>query len=474
MNESESELSPLHIKIRNKVFDEIDIGDSASMSRVLTKRDIQLFAIMSGDVNPAHLDEQYAKGDIFKEIIAHGMWGASLISAVLGTKLPGPGTIYCEQSLKFIKAVTIGDLITIIVRVIEKDTQKNKLTFSCECINQNGKAVILGTAIVLAPQEHIECVIARLPHIEFTDDAGMRFYDRLLALSERFTPLKTAVVHPADIYSLQGAIDAANDSLIIPIFVGPRAKIMKVAQDNALDLSPFELIDTEHSHAAAELSAQLAKEKKVEALMKGKLHTDEFMAPLLSGPYNLKTDRRMSHIVALSVPNYHKTLYLTDVAINIQPNLQEKRDIVQNAIDFFLKIEGRTPKVAILSAVETINEKLPSTIDASALCKMAERGQITGGILDGPLAFDNAISKDAAKTKDIVSQVAGDADILVVPNIEAGNMLYKQMRYLFNVEGAGIVLGGKVPLILTSRADGFGLSRKSSCAIAKLYIKTIF
>ena len=293
---------------------------------------------------------------------------------------------------------------------------------------------------------------------------------KLLAMRDGFKPLKTAIVHPVDSYSLLGAIASAQEGLIDPVLIGPRAKIEAVAKQEGIDLSSYTIISTEHSHAAAETAAQMARDGKVEALMKGKLHTDELMEAVVAKENNLRTGRRMSHVFIMDVPSYRKPLFLTDAAINIHPTLMEKKDIVQNAIDLFRILGFGTPKVAILSAVETVTESIPSTLEAAALCKMADRGQITGGILDGPLAFDNAVSKESALIKGIKSEVAGDADILVVPDIESGNMLYKESRFLTGSDGAGIVLGAKVPIILTSRA-GDNESRQASSALALVYTR---
>jgi phosphate acetyltransferase len=277
---------------------------------------------------------------------------------------------------------------------------------------------------------------------------------------------RTAVVHPVDTVSLVGAIKAAEATLIVPVLVGPEDKIRAVATQDQIDLSPYELIPAEHSHAAAAQAVALARDRKVEALMKGSLHTDEFMGAIV-GEEKLRTARRMSHVFVIDVPGHPRPFFVTDAAIIIYPTLEDKVDIVQNAIDLTHVLGLALPKVAILSAVETVSSKIKSTIDAAALCKMADRRQVTGGILDGPLAFDNAVSAEAAKTKGIVSPVAGCADILVVPDMEAGNMLAKQLEYLANAEVAGIVLGARVPVILTSRADKT-LARLSSCAIALL------
>lgn len=458
--------------IENKTFGEIDIGQTAQISKVLTKKDIQIFAIMSGDINPAHLDEDYASSDIFKKIIAHGMWGGSLISTVLGTKLPGPGTIYKKQTLNFLRPVTIGDNLIVKLEVIAKDVSKHSIKLSCVCTNQNGDQVITGEAEVIAPVEKIKRAKVELANIELIDNGSKRYYESLKNRLKAFPPLKTAVVHPVDVYSLQGVFDAADEGIIDPILIGSKQKIESIANEIGLQSIPYKIIDAMHSHEAADVGASMAKEGQVNLLMKGKLHSDEFLYPVIKGPFQIKSERRISHVAILITPAYHKPLYITDIAINIFPDLSAKVDIIQNAIDLFRLIEGKTPKVGIVSAVETVTEKLPATLDATALCKMADRGQITGGILDGPLGFDNAISLEAAITKGISSTVAGDVDIIVMPNLEAANILYKYMRCLTSAQGAGVVLGAKVPIILTSRADGLGFSRKASCAIASLYARS--
>lgn len=454
--------------IENKPYDELKVGDTASLTRALTKQDIQLFAIMSGDVNPAHLDEEYAKSSHFHEIIAHGMWGGALISTVIGTLLPGPGTIYLQQNMEFKSPLGLGDLVTIDVTVKEK-LPDNRVVLACICKDQDNETAITGEALVMAPSEKIKRPRVSLPRVELKETESER-YKQLIALAKDLQPLKTIVVHPADVNSLAGAIEAAEDGLIDPILVGPKHKIEAAAKELNADISKYKIVNTKHSHEAADKAVEMIRSGDGEAVMKGKIHTQEFMHPMLDKLTGLRTGRRMSHIVALDAPSYHKPLFLTDAAINIKPDLPAKKDIVQNAIDLFIALTNRAPKVAILSAVETVDPKIPSTLDATALCKMAERGQITGGLIDGPLALDNAISREAARAKSISSQVAGDADILVVPDVESGNMLYKQMRYLSGIEGAGIVLGATVPVILTSRASG-PQTRKASSAMALIYYR---
>lgn len=296
---------------------------------------------------------------------------------------------------------------------------------------------------------------------------GTGKYERLLDRCKSLEPIPTAVAHPCDKTSLSGAVEAASQGLIVPILVGPRDKIKNAADSARIDLAKFHIVDAPHSHASAAQAVQLVREAKAELLMKGSLHTDELMGAVVSRDRGLRTARRVSHAFVMDVPTYHKVLIVTDGAINIAPTLEDKVDICQNAIDLAVSLGREWPSVAILAAVETVTSKMPATIDAAALCKMAERGQIKNGILDGPLAFDNAISKEAAKTKGIHSDVAGDPDILLAPDLEAGNILAKQLTFLAKADSAGIVLGAGVPIILTSRADSVR-SRIASCAVAML------
>jgi phosphate acetyltransferase len=293
-------------------------------------------------------------------------------------------------------------------------------------------------------------------------------YERLVARAKQVAAAQTIVVHPCDESSLRGPVEAAELGIVKPILVGPAAKIKKVAGEHGIKISDFQVIDAPHSEAAAERAVELVHEGKGELLMKGSLHTDELMRAVTNSKTGLRTARRISHVFIMDVPTYPETLFVTDAAINIFPDLDAKRDIIQNAVDLFTQVGLGTPRVAILSAVETVTSKIPSTIDAAALCKMADRGQITNAIIDGPLAFDNAISPEAAKIKGIQSPVAGKAQILVVPDLEAGNMLAKNLIFLSKADSAGLVLGARVPVVLTSRADSVR-SRMASCAAAVLY-----
>lgn len=453
--------------IENHTFDEISVGDSDHLTRMLTVEDIQLFAAMSGDVNPTHVDPEYANSTQFRGIIAHGMWGGALISTVLGTAYPGPGTVYLSQSLRFLRPVHVGDTLDVRVTVVAKDETDHKVTLDCLCTDQHGNTVITGSAVVQAPSEKVRR--ARMAPLKVRlSDKTLR-YRQLLALTRELPPIAVAVVHPCSEEALSGAIAAAEMGLIVPVLIGPEVKIREVAAVVKIELAGHRIVDAPHSHAAAAAAVAMARNGEVLALMKGSLHTDELMAEVVKSTDGLRTDRRISHVFVLDVPSYPKVLLISDAAINIEPDLNTKCDIVRNAIDLAHAMGIAAPKVAILAAVETVNARMRSTLDAAALCKMADRGQITGGVVDGPLAFDNAVSIQAAKDKGIVSPVAGQADILIAPDLEAGNMIAKQLQYLADAQAAGLVMGARVPIILTSRADDT-LARIASCALAVLVV----
>jgi phosphotransacetylase/acyl dehydratase len=450
--------------IENRTFEELTVGETASLSHTVTQRDIDLFATVTGDVNPAHVDPAYAATDMFHHVIIQGMWGAGLISATLGTKLPGPGTIYLGQDLRFTHPVSIGDTITATVIVREKKPAKDDVVLDCICTNQQGMAVITGSAFVRAPKEKVRVRRVTLPEVR------VGRHDRTLAMIARAADgvaLATAVVYPTDTISLLAALDAAKAGLIVPILIGPAARIKRVAKDADVDISGLKLIDIlDHAEAAA-CAVALARSGEAGLLMKGDLHTADLMHAVVAPNIGLRTARRISHVYLMDVPEYPRPLLVTDAAINITPDLMDKAAIVQNAIDLAHVIGIAQPRVAILAAVEMVTERMRSTLDAAALCKMADRGQITGGLIDGPLAFDNAINEAAAAEKGIVSQVAGRADILLVPDLEAGNMLAKQLTFMAGAEAAGLVLGARVPIILTSRADS-AATRLASCALGVL------
>ena len=446
--------------IENRTFDEIAVGDSASIVRTLTLDDITLFAVVSGDLNPSHVDPGYAETDRFHGVVAHGMWGGGLISAVLGTRLPGAGTVYLSQDLQFVAPVAVGDTITTTVTAIEK-LPGGRVVFDCRCVNQAGHDVITGAAEVQAPPEKVRRVSMEMPDVHL----GRHQRHRALLARAAGPAVAVAVAHPCDAASLGAAAEGAAAGLIAPILVGPAARIRATAAAAGIDIAGFRLVDEPHSHAAATRAVALVRAGEAALLMKGSLHTDELMRAVIARDTGLRTERRLSHVYIMDVPSHPRALLLTDAAVNVTPSLEEKRHIVQNAIDLAHVLGIAQPRVAILAAVETINPAMPSTLDAAALCKMADRGQITGGVLDGPLAFDNAVSPEAARQKGIVSEVAGRADILVVPDLEAGNMLAKQLSFLAGADAAGVVCGARVPIILTSRADS-ARTRLASCAVA--------
>ncbi|HEY7540823.1 MAG TPA: bifunctional enoyl-CoA hydratase/phosphate acetyltransferase [Methylomirabilota bacterium] len=440
-------------EVENRTFDEIRVGEGASLTRTLTAEDLRLVVAGSGDVDPAHVE----------------VWGATLIVTLLATKLPGPGAIALSQHLHFRRAIGLGDTVTASITATAKDPATHRVSFDCRCVNQAGEVVVDGSAEVIAGSAKV-----RRPRGDGLRAAppGNREgrHRHLLSLTRSLAPLPTAVVHPVDRNSLLGAIEAARAGFIVPVLVGPEPKIRAVAAAEGVDLAPYRLVPTRHSHEAAERAVALARAGEVEALMKGSLHTDELMHEVVAKETGLRTARRITHVFVMDVPTCPRPLFITDAAINIAPDLMAKRDIVQNAIDLAQVLGIALPKVAILSAVETPTPEIKSTIDAAALCKMAERKMITGGLLDGPLAFDNAISEEAAKLKGIESAVAGRADILVVPDLESGNMLAKQLEYLGDAQAAGIVLGARVPIVLTSRADS-PATRVVSCAVALVFAR---
>ena len=455
--------------ISNLTFDEMPLGARATLTRTLTQDDIMSFALVSGDVNPAHIDAEYANASRFHGPIAHGMWAGALISSLLGTRFPGPGTIYEGQVLHFHLPVRAGDTLEVEAVVTARDPERKQLTMDCRVTNQKGATVVSGEALVRAPTQKVRRALATLPTLHLFDpDARLATWvdgwaaDIAAASPDGIArPVACAVVHPCDATSLGGAMAAADRGLIVPILIGPEARIRAVAAELGIDLTGVHIESVEHSHAAAERGVALAAEGTAEMLIKGSLHTDELMHAVISEP-RLRTKRRISHVFRFDIPAYPKPVLITDAAINIVPTLAEKAD---NAIDLAKVLGVAEPKVAILSAVETVTPKIASTLDAASLCKMADRGQIAGGVLDGPLAFDNAISAEAARIKGIKSTVAGNADILMVPDLEAGNMLAKQLEYLAGAASCGIVLGARVPIALTSRADGEA-SRLASAALA--------
>ena len=452
--------------ITNKTFDEIQIGDSARMERPLTKQDIDLFGLLSGDMNPSHFSDEYAKMLLDRhKVVGHSMWGGALISSLLGNDLPGPGTVYQTQKFEFHNAVELGDVLKVSVTAKSKNSEDGSVVFDCLAVNQRDEKIITGEAKVKAPTKKPTDAGSPYATMQLRKKTAFK---RLIDHVKDWERIPVAVCHPCGKEALEGPIEAAKLNLIDPILVGPEATLRPLAESLGIDISPYRLVDSLHSHDSAAKAVALCRSGEAEALMKGSLHTDEMMGAVVASATGLRTERRISHVFALDVATYSRPLFITDAAINIYPKLEDKVDIVKNAIQLVHALNNPNPKVAILSAVETVNPKIPATIDAAALCKMADRGQITGAILDGPLAFDNAISKEAALIKGIQSPVAGEADILLAPDLEAGNMLAKQLCYLSNADSAGIVLGARVPIILTSRSDS-AEGRLASCAVAVAY-----
>jgi len=450
--------------LQNKTFDEIKIGDTACIKKTLTREDLEEFAALTGDLNPSHINEKYAASHNSGALTAQSIWSGLLTTTILGTELPGPGTVYVSQKLDFLKTIKSGDTITLTIKAKDKNPDTKVVDFDCLCQNQNDEIVMTGTASVIAPSEKVT-----IPRTE-TPEIIVKTYNKYENFIEKCGELEspvTAVAHPCDESSLRAAVMAFEEDLIVPVLVGPEERIKNLADEYELDISGFKLVNTPHSHASAAEAVRLVRSGECEVLMKGSLHTDELMSSAVKHDTGLRTERRVSHAYIMDVPTYHKTLIVSDAAINIYPVLDEKVDICQNAIDLAHILGVETPKVAILSAIETVTSKIQSTVEAAALCKMSDRGQITGALLDGPLAFDNAISRQAAEVKGIKSEVAGDADIMIVPDLEAGNMLAKQLTFLGRAEAAGIVLGARVPIVLTSRADSVR-TKLASCAVATL------
>ena len=453
--------------IESKTYDEISIGDTAATEHVLTADDAMAFASISGFNAVLNSEEIMERGGGIPPT-GPNMWCASLVSGLFSMNIPGPGCTLTNICLSFFNRLRMGDRILVKVEVTGKDDASKIITFACEAHNGKGTSIFSGTATLLAPPTKLRWSTVPVPQLIVADP--YRRYRGLIARAKAKATVKTAIVWPTDQVSLGGAMQAFKDNLILPVLVGCEKQIRAVAEKLELDLSPVQIVDVPDSRLAAIRAVELARKGEVQMLMKGSLHTDELMSAVVSREGGMRTGRRISHVFALDVPAYHKTLFVTDAAINIQPDLETKISILQNAIDTMLTLEVVNPKVAILSAVESVNPAIPSTLDAAALCKMVDRGQITGAIVDGPLAFDNAISSDAAKIKKINSLVAGDVDLLMVPNLEAGNILFKELQYLAGALAAGIVVGAKVPVVLTSRADG-ELAHMASCALGVLLAK---
>jgi len=446
---------------RNRTYDEVSVGAKESTTHNVTATDVEALALASGDVEGYHIEDRAGSAD---QPRAQGAAAIALVAGLLNRRLPGPGSAIVATRFRYAGDVHIGDRLTATVEAVAKDAQRKTIDFACRCVDQRGTVLVDGVATVAAPSTRVAYSDLATPEIILRHNDG---FAKLLARCAKLPPVTCAVVHPCDRDSLAGPIEAAKRGLIEPVLVGPEKKIRAVAKEHGIDLAAWRIVAVEHSHAAAYTAVAMARAGEVESLMKGSLHTDELMAAVVPSGTGLRTARRISHVFVMDVPAYPRLLLVTDAAINIAPDVEAKAEICQNAIDLAHVLDIAEPKVAILSAVETVTLKIPSTIDAAALCKMADRGQIIGGLLDGPLAFDNAISAEAARAKKIASKVAGHADILLVPDLESGNMVAKQLQYLAGADSAGIVLGTRVPIVLTSRADKVR-ARLASTAVLKL------
>lgn len=453
-------------KLRNRTFDELQLGDTASLVRVASgdksESDTPV-ATGDGDLSPDNAAEATS---MFNRAVTNGAWAGTLVSEVLGSQLPGPGTSYLAQEFRFLKPVLSGDAITATVRVTKKSPANRVVVLDTTCSNQKGEQVLTGTATVIAPARSIEWPAT---HPSASPTARSDRYDAFVRQARELPMVRAAIVHPCSPEAILAAVEVREKGLFEPLLVGPEARIQAAADAAEVDLDGIAIEQAPHSHAAAARAVELAVSGEVAVLVKGSLHTDELLGAIVAPGSLLKTERRISHVFALDVPAYGKPLIVTDAAINIQPTLDHKRDICQNAVDLLRTLGVDKPRVAVLAAVETVNAKMPATLDAAALTVMASRGQIAGALVDGPLAFDNAISIAAARTKGIVSDVAGEADILLVPDLEAGNMLAKQLIYFAGATAAGIVLGARVPIVLTSRSDPLS-ARIASAALAKLLV----
>ncbi|MDO5631206.1 MAG: bifunctional enoyl-CoA hydratase/phosphate acetyltransferase [Paracoccus sp. (in: a-proteobacteria)] len=448
----------------NRTLDELQIGDKAEFRRLITLDDLFSFAVISGNYNPMHLPDEDGDGDGVPESVAPGMFLASLFSAALGTRLPGPGTLYRRQVLNFHERAHSGEEVICRVRVTGKEPG-GMVTLDTELRRVSDNALLLdGQATVQAPTYKFDRDGIEVPGLLVERH---RHFSALLEKARHLDALPTAVVSPDDPNSLGGALKAAHEGIIVPILIGRAAAIRATAQELGESLDGIEVIDIAGDAEAAAEACRLVHAGRAAAVMKGHLHTDDLLRPMLSKTEGLRVGRRFTHVFVMDVPSRPEPVLVTDAAINIAPDLETKRDIVQNAIELAAAI-GLVPRAGVLSAVETVNPAIQSSIDAALLSKMAERGQITGGQVDGPLAMDNAVDMGAARTKGLRGEVAGRANILVVPDIDAGNMLAKQLAFISHAEGAGLVLGARVPVILNSRSDS-AASRLASCAVAALH-----
>jgi phosphotransacetylase/acyl dehydratase len=454
------------MRLINRTFDELKPGDSAELRRLITADDLDTFAAMSGNHNPLHLTDSDLDGDGTRERIAQGMFVASLISAVLGTQLPGPGTIYRRQSLDFLARAHAGEELLCRVTVKEKHGTDRVVLDTLVLRTSDQTLILAGEAEVVAPLQKVDLPSVEVPGLLVQRH---RHFESLLERARPLPALPTAVVCPTDENALGGALLAARESIIAPVLIGCAKRIALTAAAMGESLAGIEVIDIPGSEEAASAHAcVLVRQGAVQAVMKGRLHTDELLRPMLDKATGLRIGRRFTHVFVMDIPGQREPIMVTDAAINIAPDLLTKLDICQNAIDLAHSL-GMDARVGVLSAVETVNPAIQSSMDAALLSKMADRGQIRGGLVEGPLAMDNAIDMGAARGKGLLGKVAGRANILVVPGLDSGNMLVKQLSFMSHAEGAGLVLGASVPVILNSRSDS-AMSRLASCAIAALHV----
>ncbi|NVO28478.1 bifunctional enoyl-CoA hydratase/phosphate acetyltransferase [Donghicola sp. C2-DW-16] len=452
--------------LKNTPFDALEVGMTAEAERLCVADDFFVFAHSSGNLNPLHLPAEDGDGDGRPEAVAPSAWIGALISGVLGNRLPGPGTLYESQTLEWTGRAHAGDTLITRVTLTEK-LDGNRARFATTVSIKDGPEILKGEAVVIAPTTQRSFDLHDIPGLRVQSHLH---FDRLLAEAEPLPPIPTAVVAPEEANSLGGALLGAEHTIIRPILIGDAAKMHAAAAELGKDLSGYEIIDEPSHTAAAETGVRLVNKGRANALMKGHLHTDILLSAVLKSGTGLRVGRRLSHVFVMDVPGLDHLLFVSDAAINIAPDLETKVDIIQNAIDLAIALGIAVPKVGVLSAVETVTPKIPSTLDAAILSKMADRGQIRGGEVDGPLAMDNAVDIAAARTKGIRSAVAGRAEILIAPNLESGNMLAKELTFIAGAEAGGIVLGAKCPIILTSRSDD-DKARLASCAIAALYAR---
>lgn len=446
---------------KNTTWHELQLGANATLERVCSEQDLLLFAHASGNRNPLNLPEAEQSS---LPALAPSMWVGSLLSAVLGNLLPGPGTLYRSQDLHFHRRVQVGDRLQVSVTCIEKGPEP-LARFATRISSATGELVCEGEAEVEVPRIS-QVVLARdLPPLIL---GHKDHFARLIDAARQLPALKTAVVCPEDANSMGGLALSAREGLIEPVLVGDAQRMARIATELGIDITGWRQLHESDPRAAAAAAVAMARSGEVGAVMKGAIHSDELLAAVVNKERGLRGHRRLSHVFVMDAPMLDHLLFISDAAINIAPDLTTKVDITQNAIDLARACGLDCPRVGILSAVETINTSIPSTLDAAVLSKMAERGQIRGGTVDGPLAMDNAIDLDAARTKGIESLVAGRAEVLIVPNLEAGNMLAKELTFVARAEAAGLVVGARVPVILTSRADN-DRSRLASCALALLH-----